>query len=61
MGRIDRIVNRAGTKEKLKLLQRAVKHLERQQHEEFKRGFELGGVAMKKAIEQATAEAKETS
>ena len=56
MGRVNRIVNRAGMKEKLKLLQRAVKQLERHSTQEYKRGFEMGGLTMKKAIEQAQAE-----
>ena len=56
VGKVTRIVNRASMKERLKLLARAVKHLERQAHEEYRRGFEMGGVAMRKAIEQAQAE-----
>ena len=53
MPRVDRIVNRASLKEKLKLLQRAVKQLERHSAQEYKRGFEMGGLTMRKAIEQA--------
>ena len=54
--RVQRIVNRASMKERLKLLQRAVKQLERHSAQEYKRGFEMGGLTMKKAIEQAQAE-----
>ena len=60
MPRIDRIVNRASQKAKLKQLQMALKQLERHSAQEYKRGFEMGGLTMKKAIEQANAEAKET-
>ena len=56
MGRINRIINRAGMKDKLKQLQMAVKQLERHSAQEYKRGFEMGGLTMKKAIEQAQAE-----
>lgn len=56
MPRIDRIVKRAGMKSKLKQLQMAVKQLERHSAQEYKRGFEMGGLTMKKAIEQAQAE-----
>ena len=55
MPRVDRIVNRASLKAKLKQLQRAVKQLERHSAQEYKRGFEMGGLTMKKAIEQAQA------
>ena len=61
MPRIDRIIKRAGMKSKLKQLQMAVKQLERHRAQEYKRGFEMGGLTMKKAIEQAKDElAKET-
>ena len=56
MGRVNRIVTRAGMKDKLKRLQMAVKQLERHSAQEYKRGFEMGGLTMKKAIEQAKAE-----
>ena len=56
MSRLKRIVNRAGQKAKLKQLQMAVKQLERHSAQEYKRGFEMGGLTMKKAIEQAQAE-----
>ena len=56
MPRIDRIVKRAGMKDKLKQLQMAIKQLERHSAQEYKRGFEMGGLTMKKAIEQAQAE-----
>lgn len=58
MARVNRIVTRAGMKAKLKQLQQAVKLWERQSHIEFKRGYELGGAAMKKAILQAQDEAQ---
>ena len=54
--RAARILNRAGQKAKLKQLQMAVKQLERHSAQEYKRGFEMGGLTMKKAIEQAQAE-----
>lgn len=54
--RAARIATRAGQKAKLKELQQLVKLWERQSHIEFKRGYELGGVVMKKAIAQAQAE-----
>ena len=61
MPRIDRIVARAGQKAKLKQLQMALKQLERHSAQEYKRGFEMGGLAMKKSITQAKEElAKET-
>ena len=53
MPRVDRIVKRAGMKKKLKQLQMAVKQLERHSAQEYKRGFEMGGLTMRKAIEQA--------
>ena len=53
MARVDRIVQRAGMKKKLKQLQMAVKQLERHSAQEYKRGFEMGGLTMRKAIEQA--------
>ena len=53
---VNRIITRAGMKAKLKELQQLAKLWERQSHIEFKRGYELGGVAMKKAIAQAQAE-----
>ena len=53
MGKIKRIVTRAGQKAKLKQLQMALKQLERHSVQEYKRGFEMGGLTMKKAIEQA--------
>ena len=56
MGKIKRIVTRAGQKAKLKQLQMALKQLERHSAQEYKRGFEMGGLTMKKAIEQAQAE-----
>ena len=56
MGRINRIVTRAGQKTKLKQLQMALKQLERRSTQEYKRGFEMGGLTMKKAIEQAKLE-----
>ena len=56
MPRIDRIVNRASQKAKLKQLQMALKQLERHSAQEYKRGFEMGGLTMRKAIEQAQAE-----
>ena len=54
--RAQRIVTRAGQKARLKQLQMAVKQLERHSAQEYKRGFEMGGLTMKKAIEQAQAE-----
>ena len=54
--RAARILNRAGQKARLKQLQMAVKQLERHSAQEYKRGFEMGGLTMKKAIEQAQAE-----
>ena len=56
MGKINRLVTRAGQKAKLKQLQMALKQLERHSAQEYKRGFEMGGLTMKKAIEQAQAE-----
>ena len=53
MPRIDRIITRAGQKTKLKQLQMAIKQLERHSAHEYKRGFEMGGLTMKKSIEQA--------
>lgn len=51
-----RIVNRLAQRDKLKQLRQAVRLLERHAALEFKRGYELGGVTMKKAIQQAQAE-----
>ena len=56
MPRVDRIVTRIGMKAKLKQLQMALKQLERHSAQEYKRGFEMGGLTMRKAIEQAQAE-----
>ena len=56
MGKINRLVTRAGQKAKLKQLQMALKQLERHSAQEYKRGFEMGGLTMRKAIEQAQAE-----
>lgn len=60
MPRIDRAMKRRGMKEQLALLQRAVKNMEKYGREEFSRGYELGGMAMKRAIQQAQAEAAPT-
>lgn len=66
MPRFERIANRIGMKAKLKQLQRMLKIADQRlgavdeaRAAEFKRGYELGGLAMKKAIQQATDEAKE--
>ena len=56
MPRFERSIKRAGQKAKLKQLQMAVKQLERHSAQEYKRGFEMGGQVMKKAIEQAKGE-----
>ena len=49
MPRFERSIKRAGQKAKLK-------QLERHSAQEYKRGFEMGGQVMKKAIEQAKGE-----
>ena len=61
MPRYERIANRASQKAKLKRLQMAVKQLERHSAQEYKRGFEMGGLTMKKAIEQASSEVQPTT
>lgn len=57
--RINRIVQRAGMKARLKQLQKAVSTMDKASAQAFKAGFDEGGKAMQAAYQQARGEQKD--